>query len=502
MTEPAERAGTGHVSGPSEGAQRSGGIGLLASNVGSLVTSNAVNRATSFVVYAMVARFLGARELGQLALATSLLYLVQRFVLLGLETLTTRAVAKDRTETSKYLMTASAIIVVSAAASWPVIWGFAEVMDYSADTSRVILILFLAMAPFALMQLTEATFVAWERSKYVALSNSPIWIVQTGVAFAILNSGHGVDMVALSIVVAYTTIAAVHWLLLVTRVTRLSARVHVHFVPSMLKSSMPFLGIDGMNAIRGAVNVIFLSRFAGEVAVGVFVAARQLLVPLYLIFQAIGQGVFPAMVRQFESGKSRLGRLSGRLVEFTITLAIPAVTLLFVLAGSILLFVYSDPDFLESVVVLRILVWSMLGVALTAILGRILWATQREALSFRIALTNTIILVATSFVLVREFDVVGAALASMTVGILNVVQHYVPLWRLFGRFDIIKWVWKPAVAASVMAGVLLATPGMQLWLRISAGAVVYLSALFLLHILGAGGYTQLRKQLRSVSGQA
>lgn len=478
-------------------AARRFGLGSLAANVGSLLTSNVVNRATSFVVYALVARLLGARELGQIALAVSLFQLGSRFVLLGLDTLTTREVAKDHHQTGRLLATSSAAVTVSALVALPVMWAFVEVMDYSRDTSRVILILFAGMVPYALSQMTEATFLGWERSKYVAASNSPIWIIQATTVFVLLQAGYGVEMVAISMVAAYVAMVAVHWVLLLRTITRSPLVVDFRFVPAMLRSAAPFLGIQALNAVRANIGIVFLSRFAGEAAVGIYSAAKQMLVPLNLVFQATGLGVFPAMVRRFASGVSGLRRLSRRLIEFTLALAVPAVTGLFVLAGPLLILVFRDPEFGESVVVLRILVWTTIQFALTAILGQILWASRQERISFRISLANTIVMVVVAFVLIWRFDVVGAAIASVVVGALNVVQHYLPVARLFTRLDIVRLAWKPVAASGVMAAVLLATGAIPLGLRIVAGGLGYVGALFLLYLLEAGGYDGLRGHLRS-----
>jgi O-antigen/teichoic acid export membrane protein len=52
-------------------------------NALSILTSDVMNRAASFVIYAMVARHLGAQEFGQLALAFSLFYMFQIFAIAG-----------------------------------------------------------------------------------------------------------------------------------------------------------------------------------------------------------------------------------------------------------------------------------------------------------------------------------------------------------------------------------------------------------------------------------
>ena len=70
-------------------------------NAVSILTSDVMNRATSFVLYALVARRLGAHEFGQLTLAFTLFYTFQVFAVGGLKTLIVRQVAKDRAQTRR-----------------------------------------------------------------------------------------------------------------------------------------------------------------------------------------------------------------------------------------------------------------------------------------------------------------------------------------------------------------------------------------------------------------
>ena len=85
----------------------------IGANALSILTSDVLNRATSFVLYAMVARHLGAFEFGRLSLALSLFYVFQVSAVAGLKTLIVREVAKDRSRTRLYFNNGCAIVAVS-----------------------------------------------------------------------------------------------------------------------------------------------------------------------------------------------------------------------------------------------------------------------------------------------------------------------------------------------------------------------------------------------------
>src|SRR5437868_13761323 len=88
----------------------------VSANALSILSSDVMNRATSFVLYALVARHLGAHEFGQLTLSFTLFYAFQVFAVGGLKTLLIRQVAKDRTQTARYFLNGCAIVMLTSIA--------------------------------------------------------------------------------------------------------------------------------------------------------------------------------------------------------------------------------------------------------------------------------------------------------------------------------------------------------------------------------------------------
>src|SRR4051794_28665389 len=88
------------------------------SNAVALFTSDAMNRATTFVLYALVGRALGATEFGRLAIALTFFYIFQVIASAGLKTLITREVAKDLTKTNYYLVNGALVAAIASVAAY------------------------------------------------------------------------------------------------------------------------------------------------------------------------------------------------------------------------------------------------------------------------------------------------------------------------------------------------------------------------------------------------
>src|SRR5204862_1152309 len=114
-------------------------------NAVALLTSDVMNRATSFVLYILVARNLGVHEFGQLALAFTIFYTFQVVAVAGLKTLIIREVAQDRTQTWQYFGNGAVVVIVSSAGSVLALLAFVRLMRYPADTGGVIVLLSLGL---------------------------------------------------------------------------------------------------------------------------------------------------------------------------------------------------------------------------------------------------------------------------------------------------------------------------------------------------------------------
>src|SRR3990172_1111111 len=159
-------------------------------NIVSLLASDIVGRATTFVLYTMVARYLGAYEFGQLSLAVSLFYTFQVIALAGMKTLIAREVARDNSTADQFLINGGAVVVVTSTVSTSLLLLFIRLMGYSRETAWVILVVSLGLLPYALSGVTEAIFQARERMAFIAYAQVPVSVGKLGLAILMLKRGY------------------------------------------------------------------------------------------------------------------------------------------------------------------------------------------------------------------------------------------------------------------------------------------------------------------------
>ena len=461
-------------------------------NALSILTSDVFNRATSFVIYAMVARHLGAHEFGQLALAFSLLYMFQIFAIAGLKVLIIREVAKDRSRTRLYFLNSCAILAVSSLVSVSVLLAFLHLMRYSSSTNLVIFLLSLGLFPAAISAVCEGIFQAWERMRLIAWVNVPMNLGKMTLAFLVLSRNYGLYAVVGVIVSAFLVVAIVETWLVLRRFPAPPARLSLSFSLRTIRSAVTFLGIDGTLAIDGGIIALLLSKVGSVAQVGLFSAACQVMVPLNLVYQSMAQSIFPLMCQRVEPGLQNLKHIAIPAIELLLMLAMPVVAGVFFLGRWVLSIFYKNPAFLQAAPVLRIIAWALLLQVFTQVLGQVLLATHREKVTLRIVVISMLISLIAGWPLIKFFGLRGAAITLLLNRLAGTIQHYIPVSRLLSGIPLGKMIWKPVVAAACMATYLaLAVTHRSILAGISA-TLLYGLVLLALVILACGSVREFK----------
>jgi O-antigen/teichoic acid export membrane protein len=466
----------------------------VGANALSILTSDVTNRATSFVLYALVARRLGAFQFGQLSLALSLFYVFQVTAVAGLKILIVRQVAKDRSQTSIYFNNGCVIVAISSLASLAALFAFVRLMHYAAATSWVILLLSAGLFPFAISSMCEGIFQAWEQMRYIAYVNVPVNIAKMVGAYLLLWWNHALYTVILVLLASFFAIAAIEVWLLLRRFPIQRAPLSLSFSWSTIRSAFTFLAIDKVVAVESSLNIILLSKLASETDVGLFSAATQLMVPLVLIYQSIAQSIFPVMCRKVAPGFQSLRRIAEQAMEMLLALALPAIAGIFFLGQWLLSVLYKNPAFVEAVPALRITAWILITQVFTNVLGQVLLASHREKVTLRIAIVDVLVTLLAGWPLISLFGLRGAALTLLLTRTVACIQHYIPVSRLLSGISLAKIVWKPVVAASCMVAYLAFAAGHGSILAGLSATLIYGAALLALIILTCGGVRQFRER--------
>ncbi len=468
------------------------GVRRITKNAASILTSNVMNRVSMFITYVLVGRFLGTLEFGQMALAFTIFQTFQMFAVAGLKSFITREVSKNHDKTETFLLNAGIVVSITSLLSIVFLILFVWIMQYSYETSFVIILLSLGLLPFSLASICDALFQAREQMHYITYANFFVNVIRICGIFFVLWLLNSLQVLITFFILTYILNLVIKIWFLLRQMKHTGAKFDWQYCLVMAKSSTTFLGINGVNAAMASFNIILLSKFTNEIQVGIYSAAHQLLAPVSLLFESIVVSVYPVMCRCFESGIKKLKQMTIRIWEILAAMVIPAAVTLYFLSDALFLFIYGNADFSQSAVILKVIVWILILRVSSKVLGVALIASYKEKKTLQILIIDLITMVIMGFILVSQFGVIGSAVTALCVRIVDYIQHYVPVSKMFSKISMFPLIWKPLVAAMIMACVFYLFPELNLIVQSIAAFLVYVIVMAAILFITIGDFTEIK----------
>lgn len=401
----------------------------------------------SFILTIVLVRYLGAFGQGQFALGYSYFLIFVAIFSQGFRLLFTRELAKETETPDTYLISGSAIQLVFAVVGYFCLLGLVILLPYEAETTLVCAIIGLSLLPFALSNVCESIFQAKEQMQLVAASRIPVYIVRLILIWVLLAGDYGIVEIAWVLFGSEVVAMLLQWILIAPLVGKIRWRIDTQFMWRNIKMARAFLGIESMMAIRQRLQIILLSLLAGEVATGLYSIVLQLIRPFTLISASVILPLYPRMAQAAKEDIPRLQKLTEQGMALILLFVMPLMLGFIFVGEEFLLFVYDDQNLVGISSVLIITGVGLFGTAVTRALGFTAMAASYENVNFRVQTINVVLSVILSLLLISQFQLDGAALASSLIEIIAAVQF---MFAIQSRLFTLNWLYimkGPAIIA-------------------------------------------------------
>lgn len=467
-------------------------------NMASLLANDLLTRIATFILYALIARYLGAQDFGVVSLALTIIYTFQMLAPAGLRLLITREVTNNKSATDRYLVNGIVIAAVFSLASLVIIFILTTGLQYSTEITSAIFIVALGLIPFAISAIFEAIFQAWERMEFITIANAPRNILVILLAFLFLSQERGLNSLLWLLPITYLLMTVFEGWLILRYITHPWILPDLRFIRKTVNASWTFVGFQSVLAVSNLLIFIYLSKFADELSVGYYNAASQLSSILFLVFQSIVLGAFPVMCQRFLEGVDGFKELSNQVIEILFTISIPLIIGLFFLAQPLMLLVYGNTEFLPAAAVLQALSLTMILRIFSSVFGRDLLAAGREKKVFNIVFIDSLINAILGFVLIYFYGLMGAVFVAIVTAIIDFLLHHFQITRIYPQA--IPWnrVWRATMAAGAMTVFLIIYDQQSIWLSILASGVIYIATWLLVSVRAEGGWKIFINKLKIV----
>lgn len=452
---------------------------IVAKNFVLLYAGELVGQFLSFFLVIAIARYLGDIGLGKYSFAFSFVSIFLILADMGLPTLITKQVAKDK-KLAKFHLTSTftlKLVLNIAAFALTIISIFLVRKDY--ETIFLVALAALAMFFFNLGGVYRAVFQAYEIMKYEAFLKIVERIVAAGLGIFLLYKGYGIlalfAVFILSNAVYYFAIYA----LAKTKISSVSLSINRDLWKKTIKESMPFWLTLIFLTLYFRIDVVMLTFMKGFQDTGWYTAAVKIIEVITRIPFLLNIAVFPALAKLSSLSRDKTMFLFKKSFYYMVLLALPIATGLFLLADRIVLYAYSSA-FSNSAVALQVLAASLIFVFVNYLMGYLLNAIDRQKL-FTLAVSVTALLnIVLNLLLIPRYSYIGAAYATLISEIISFALLYYFTMKNDFRIGILSAIAKPAIANIAVIVVVLYFKSLHLAAIAGLAAISYFAVMFLI----------------------
>ncbi|MFZ5447240.1 MAG: flippase [Thermodesulfobacteriota bacterium] len=440
-----------------------------------LITIEIVAKGLGIVFFAMVARFLGAKDLGLYAFSLAVATLVALPTKFGFETVIQREVGRDPSNTYPYFWGIILVKTLIAVTSWGFFLLILMVFPRGAFAVMAVAAGFALVYSF--MEFTNAFFRANHRPEIEMVVRLVFSLGNLALGALVLYSGWGLTGVISAQLVSTAVAVSAGALILMQISTKVRFSWNWQVLRGYVLRGAPFAGILLALFLSNQIGVIILTPFAGKEDVGYFAAALRLFDPVTLIPAAIMGAFLPMMSGLYIRSLGQFVRTLRFTMKYMFILALPLVIITGILAQQIVVFLYRE-SFAPSAQALQILSAVIFFSFWNYTSESVLVARNHERLVLKMTWITAAINVAANLILIYKFSYLGACWAILTTqSIYSVMLFILQLRRYLSLVKLIQIIARPAFCAAIAALVVFLMRHQYLFLSMAAGLTVYVGAL-------------------------
>ncbi len=466
----------------------------IAKNTGILFSAQIIAFLLAFFYTIYIARYLGPEGFGILSFALSLVLIMGIFTDLGLSTLLTREVSRDKSLQYDFLGNLIPIKAVLSVIVYAILIIIANSGGYSPQTVKVIYITGLYMLFTNFSNIFFALFQAYEKMEYHAISlliNNLLILVGTfyGISHGFDAAGFAFLYFLASLMVLIYCIIISIWKFFIPKIS-----FDMKFWKTALKIAFPLTIATIFSTIAFRVDTILLELLQGSTAVGWYSAAFKLVEFLNFIPAVYTGAIFPVLSKFHFSSKESLKIVSKKSFKYMFILGLPIAAATTILAPDLILLFYQS-SYNQSTLALQILIWSVPSLFLSSVFSVVFISINKPNILVKTTLISMIFNIGMNLILIPIFSYVGASIITVSTAILSNILCFYYFSRLDNKIHLKSIFLKPMLSTILMS-VLMLLLDVNFYLLIIIAVISYLILLFIFRTFSDDDYN-IFKQLFS-----
>jgi O-antigen/teichoic acid export membrane protein len=240
--------------------------------------------------------------------------------------------------------------------------------------------------------------------------------------------------------------------------------------------AFPFFILSVFLVVDNRIDIIILSLFLKEDMVGYYAAMNTLLGALFLFPEGLRNAVFPFLARNFAESQDKLRVNLLVIMKYLLVIAIPLAVVVYYFAGDLVVLLFNS-SFMPTIELVQIAIWAFISYAIINILSRLLIVYNLERSVVLTLILSSLITVVTNIILIPVIGLKAAAYIKLLTSFLVMILFLVTVNRKIFKLDLLRSYWNIFLAGFGLLGAFLLLPGINLWLRLGVGGLVYIGIL-------------------------
>ena len=472
------------------------GFGGILRNSAVLAVARIVERVSDAVITLLIARQLGAGDLGVYAAAMAVYSFIAIGGELGVTTYLVREISKDRSRTASYVVHLSVLAAVVCVGVAAAAFAVLPLVGYGGSLRVAAGLVLLAVLPGVLNTIQAGVFLAYQRVEFETMVAFVVGCLNIAAAASLLATGHGVvSILAAFVVIQY--LATIAWYVLIRRyIVALPWSFNRALARRLAHEIRPFAGSSALAALFSRPEILILAAVASREEVGYYAAAIKVVDLAAFVPQVVMMNTFPVLSRAFQAGVGTMQAIQDHAIRLLLIFALPVGAITLVAAPEVVEFLFGA-DLEPAVVPLQILAFNVTLYSLLSVLWRVLSARDEQGTVLRAQVMTTFARLAMGVALIVPFAATGAAVATVASLALHLMLLVVYVRRDGTRIPVLALGWRPALAATGAGAIAVLTIGsLGLWATLALAVTAYLGLLWVLRGLPEDELRRLRRLVR------
>ncbi|HAZ16837.1 MAG TPA: hypothetical protein DCY49_02970 [Candidatus Jacksonbacteria bacterium] len=450
----------------------------LAHNTAIFTLALGVQKVFSFLFFWYLSSKLGPHGLGQYAFALSFTTLFAVFMDIGMSTVLTREIAKDRQNAQRILGAALSVKIISAIAVLAVMAVIVLNSDYDPVVRSLIALASLVMISDSLQLLFSSFFRGMHTLLYESMSVLLFQIVEIGVGVVALELTGDVRWAIGSVAIASASVLAYFIILAYMRFRCVIVPIwDKRALMALLRLLPSFAMATIIVRVYNTADVIILEHVMGTEGVGVYSVPAKIITAFQGLFAgSFAAALYPLLSSTYHVNKDAIGPLLVKAFHYMSAVALPMGIGLSVTSGLIIRTIW--PEYHGAEVPLILMSLSVPFIFLSFPTGSLLNASNRQKVATIHRLIATVLNIALNIVFIPRYGAYAAAAVFLGT---NGVIFLLDCWRVrnelhdIGGWFVTKGI-RVIIASGVMGGVVwyLQQITTQLPVIVGVGIFVYI----------------------------